>query len=592
MIKISDKICKGLISFEQKSGLLLFTAVVITFISLSSCTETSAKDHENKGPFKYREIFLPEGIGANADRLNLNTLDEDWGIWGHNIAKVIPEEHSHNIYAKVNGSTMKKQYCFSSNHLFEYIDEYIDRHYDEDERIRFAIVPNDNDIVCLCEKCVKAGNTKGNASPAVNKLVRKLAHKFPGHIFFTSDYRTTRGLPRDSMPANTGVLLSAINFPLSAVPTPEETRFVNRIKAWSQTTPRILIWDYINNFDDYFTPYPILGPMQRRFQNYRDNKVTALFLNGSGNDVSSLSRLHTEILAALTEDPELDWKYLLKEKARAIYPVTGELIAEYMIAQEDNLAQKGVSLPLYDGVEKARKTYLDEEQFIKFHNNLLKLRHKTTGVEKDEIDTLLGQLALTRMELNRINGNPLESEKYIADLERLTRKGVLGYNESGWSIESYINDYRYLMNHYRDSSKGNKLKGVRLTPLTALDPDYSDISILTDGVLGIPSNYHNGNMIVSPQSYTQIALPNNLNLSKIRVWMSYNPAYKIKLPESVSLRGGGREIKNIQPSYPANLSGHSYVEFDVPKGINGSLVLTFNKEEDTKSFAIEEIEGY
>ena len=584
---------KKLIKNQKEIAGVLPGILALGFVfSIQSCENANAADPEDSAVFKYREIFLPEGIGENAEALGLNTLEVDWGIWGHNLAKVLPDDHSKSVYAKVNGNTLKKQFCFSSNHLYEYIEDYIDRNYDEEETIRFAIIPNDNDIVCLCEKCVTIGNKKGNATPAVTSLVRKLSQRFPGHIFYTSDYKTTKTLPKDSMPSNTGVLISAINFPLSAVQTPEETRFMNRIKDWKTTTPRVIVWDYINNFDDYFTPFPTLGAMQRRLQGYRDNEVDAVFLNGSGPDISTMSHLHTEVLAELTKNPDTDWRVLLREKAKEHYPVTGEVIADFMIAQEESVEQRGSVLPLYDGVEKALQSYLQEDEFMTFHDNLIKLREKVSGKEKQEIDKLLGELALTRLELNRIKGNPAAGEKFLKDLEALSINGYPSYNESGWTIEGYINDYRYLLDHYKDVGNRNKLKGETLIAMTPLDPDYSDISILTDGVLGTPSNYHNGNMIISPDIYSQIAIPNKSNLKKIRVWMTYNPAYKVKLPESVTLKANGRSLGVQNPQYPVNLSGHSYVDFDIPSGTEGTFTLTFFKEGDTKSMAIEEIEGF
>ena len=572
--------------------LLPLAMIGLILAGVQACGNAKAADQEaDPAVFKYREIFLPEGLGLNAGALGLNSLDEDWGIWGHNISKVLPEDHSNAVYAKQNGNTLKKQFCFSSDQLYDYIVEWISSRYKDNERIRFAIVPNDNDIVCLCDICVEYGNTPSNASPAVNHLVRKLAHRFPGHIFYTSDYKTTRGLPTDSMPANTGVLVSAINYPLTTMDTPEQVNFNNRLQAWGLTTPRILVWDYINNFDDYFTPYPTFGVMQKRLRDYRDHNVSAIFLNGSGSDLSAMSRLRTEVLAAMTSDPDIDWKELLKQKANDYYPVTGELISSFMIAQEDSVANNNTVLPLYEGVAIARKTYLPEDAFVNFHDNLLNLRHTVQGEEKKELDILLGELALTRLELKRINGNLYGSDQFINDLESLIASGHPSYNESGWSIDGYIRDYRYLLNHYKESS-GNKLKGEKVVGLTPLDPDYSDTSILTDGVLGIPSNYHNGNLIISPRDFTQFAIPNKPGMSKLRVWFSYNPAYKVKLPANVNLKAGGRIIDRIEPQYPADHSGHSMVEFNIPSNAEGTLVLTVIKDPDVKSMAIEEIEGF
>lgn len=570
---------------------VLMSAFSIAVTPACGTAHAAGNDSVNAA-FKYREIYLPEGVGENATKLGLNSLDEDWGIWGHNLGKVLPKEPSQSIYAKQNGNTLKAQFCFTSDHLFSYIEDYIVDNYGEEVTTRFAIVPNDNDIVCLCQICVEEGNTKKDASPAVTSLVRRLAQRFPNHIFYTSDYKTTKGLPTDSMPANTGVLISAINFPLSYEETPEETGFIQRLQAWGQTTPRILVWDYINNFDDYFTPFPTLGAMQKRLKDYRDNKVTAIFLNGSGYDISAMSRLRTEVLAAITADPEIDWKTLLKEKATEYYPQSGSIIANYMLSQESDIEQSGVSLPLYEGVDKARKIYLAEDKFTAFHDSLLNVRKDLEGMEKEEVDILLGELALTRLELNRINGKFQNSDKFLNELEQLKGMGFPSYNESGWTIEEYVRDYRYLLDHNKSSAGKNKLKGEKLMALTPLDPDYSDISIITDGVLGIPSNYHNGNLIISPQTSARIAVPKKPGMNKIKVWLCYNPAYRLSLPETVTLSSGGNVIASATPRYPEKIFGHSVVEFDIPPSSEGSLVLEFIKEEGTRSIAIEEIEGF
>ena len=573
---------------------LPWIGAVTAIVLIQGCEMARAAGDQdpNVSAFKYREVFLPEGIGDSAEALGLNTLEEDWGIWGHNLGKVVPEHHSQNIYAKQNGSTLKKQFCFSSNHLYEYIEEYIDSKYDEDEKIRFAIVPNDNDIVCICEKCVAVGNTRRNASPAAEHLVRRLAKRFPNHIFYTSDYRTTRSVPKDTMPSNTGVLVSAMNYPIAYGATPEEGRFMQRLQAWSETTPRILVWDYINNFDDYFTPYPSFGAFQRRLNNYKNNHVTAVFLNGSGPDISAMSRLRTEVLAELTANPGIDWKETLKAKANEIYPVSGNVIAQFMIDQEQFAADNGTPLPLYVGVDSAKKIYLPAERFKEFHDELLKLRGRTSGQERAELDLLLGQLALTRLELKRMKGSLKNSDKYLTDLHYLVNKGHESYSESGWSVDSYIRDFKFLLDHFNQVGGSNKLKGVQLMALTPLDPDYTDISILTDGVLGIPSNYHSGNLIVSPENMTQIGIPIVPGMKKVRVWLSYNPAYRIVLPETVTLTNKGKVIGKVSPTYPENGHGHEPVEFDLPGGLDGSLTLTLYKQPETHSMAIDEIEAF
>lgn len=572
-------------------ALHLIAAMALTVGAACGPADKAVQDSLTNA-FRYREVYLPEAIGDSARKLGLNTLDFDWGIWGHNLEKVLPEEPSQSVYAKVNGNTTKKQLCFSSNHLYEYIEEFIDDKFDHNEYARFAILPNDNDIVCLCEKCIEVGNSAGNASPAVVKMVKRLAERFPNHSFFTSDYRTTQSVPKDSMPANSGVLISAIDYPLSMAGSYQENQFMNRIKAWTPVTPRVVVWDYINNFDDYFTPFPVFNVLQRRLKNYRDNGVTGIFLNGSGSDLSAFSDIKAEVLAQITANPDIDWKPVVRETARKLYPVAGDAIADFMILQEDMIEKSNATLPLYDGVEGAVNTYLPKNDFIAFHDKLLKLRQAVSGKELDRLNTLLGQLALTRLEINRINGDFENVEPLLADLAYLTKQEVEGYNEAGWTIESYINDYNYLLKNYREDFMKDKLKGEKLIPLTALDSQYSDISILTDGRLGLPSNYHSGLLINSPANYTSIAVPNKPFTKKLKVWLAYNPPYRIFLPEAVTVSENGKVIGEVTPSYPKDDSGHAVVEFDIPSNATGTLTLTFYKNPEQHSMAIEEIAAF
>lgn len=574
---------------KNKIVILIFFIICVTGIAACS-TPRQIEQDSSKSAFSYREVFLPEAIGVYADSLGLNTIDKDWGIWGHNLYKILPENPSESIYAKVNGSTNKGQFCFTSTRLFDYVSDYIIDQFGTKDTARFAIMPNDNEIVCLCVKCVEEGNSIGNASPALFSFIRKLADKFPNHIFYTSDYGTTRTLPSDSLPTNSGVMVSAMPYPLTYENTEEEKEFLETLDGWSGKTNRILVWDYINNFDDYFTPFPILGIMQSRLQNYKDHKVTAVFLNGSGYDLSSLSRLKSEVLAALTADPNADWRTILKEKAIQIYPVAGETIANFMLGQEDFILENKTHLPLYEGVFVALKSYLPQDAFIKFHDDLRNLSVKTNGNEKKDIDQLLSELALTRLEINRINGSVKDSEIYLSELERLINDDVVSYNESGWLIESYVKDYREMINHQIEVDGKNKLKGQKLTPLTPLDEEYTDISIITDGLLGMPSNYHNGHLITSPPKETSLSVPYIEGGEKLIVWLSYNPRFKIHLPESVTVSAPGMKSVTKIPESSNGVAGHCAVEFDIPSSVTTPITVTLTKTPGTHSMALEEIE--
>ena len=570
---------------------------MIGYILLSVCLQSmigckEAQPENAGGVFEYREIYLPERNTEEAKLLKLNNVDNDWGIWGHHMNVVLPKNPSNAVFATIGGRANTDQFCFSSDRLYNYIVDYIDDHFGTNKTHRFAILPNDNDIVCQCKECVDKGCTSRNASPAVLSMIERLAQRFPKHIFFTSYYLTTSSLPKKPMPENTGVLISAFDYPISAKYSPEEMSFEKLLMKWKQVTSRIYIWDYINNFDDYFTPCPIFSAMQRRFQLYAKSGVTGVFLNGSGNDYCSFSRLKTHVLSAMMINPEVNWKELLREKCSDFYPVTGQLIADYLIKQEEDFEQSGKIIPLYQGVAVAKKTYLNDIDFITFHKQLVKKLHLTEGEEKEEITQLVYSMMMTRLELERLKGSTSEANSMLNYLSHVKDYGTRIYSESFWTVDSYINDYTAMVNEAENRKKKDLLLGLQLIPLTALDEEYTDVSILTDGLTGLPSNYHCGQLISSADPALKIAIPRVEGMKHLRVGMTHNVQFHIAYPLRITLSANGQEIGSIEPPQQSGISGRTSVEFEIPSSSSGTLILTIVRNQEERTMAIDEIEGW
>ena len=568
-----------------------FTYLLLSFAALpfTKCSQSHGNTHDVA--FEYREIYLPERFEPEMRHLWHDNVDMDWGLWGHNLARILPENPSRSVYATINGHSNDEQFCFSSDLLYKYIVSYITNNFGEQKPERFAILPNDNTLVCQCEQCRAKGCKQEDATPAVQFMLERLAQRFPKHLFFTSCYLTTRSVPSQPMPENTGVLISAMDYSLCAKATPQEEAFRHLISKWSAVTKHIYIWDYINNFDDYITPYPIFTIMQRRFRLYKEAGVTGIFLNGSGEDNSTFSRLKLHILVALLEDPYTDWRTLLQEKCQELYPVTGDCIAKYILSQEELVEANGKVLPLYQGVAVARDIYLNEDTFIRFHNQLQELLPKAEGKERREIALLSKALMLTRLEIKRLHADTTACHYMLDELQEAEADGLRIYSESFWTLNSYIRDYRAMLDEAHTMQPKNRLQGARLTPLTALDEEYHDISILTDGLIGLPSNYHCGHLISSADPALKIALPPNMGLRKLHIELIYNVQFHIGLPLKVRLAVGDREIAVIHPQ-PSDIHGRYMAEFDVPANATGTLVLTIERNKEERTMAIDEIMGW
>lgn len=546
----------------------------------------------DSSPFEYREVYLPELASGDYVPLNLNYVDRDWGIWGHNLSVVLPEKPSSDVFAKSGNSVNRDQFCFTSDALYKYIVDYISDNYGSNKPMRFAILPNDNSVVCQCNRCVECGNTKNNASGAVYYMLERLTEQFPKHLFFTSCYRSACSFPAHPLPDNAGVLVSAINFPLSPCKTAAEDDFMKLLSQWSEYTNRIYVWDYINNFDDYFTPFPVFEVFQHRLRLYAQAGVKGVFLNGSGPDYSTFYRLKTHILAHLLSDPDADWRSLLKEFCLERYPVTGDVIYDFVVKQEDMVsAQKG-TLALYEGVSTAVKTYLPAEDFLTFHNKLLSLRPETRGEERKRIEKISRATMLTHLELKRMAADTTGCKRMLAELQKIADIGAVAYSEAGGTIDSYVDDYRYMLRRAEETWGKNLLKGVRLEPLTELDEDYNDISILTDGLLGLPSCYHCGQMLSSATPALRIAIPHVQGMKRLRVNMTKNSIFHISLPLRVSLTLDGREVGSVVPVPSSSQLQRATAEFDVPSNSRGNLVLTVYRNQEDRTMALDEIEGF
>lgn len=542
--------------------------------------------------FDYREVYLPELTSDVYIPLSLNCIDRDWGIWGHNLSVVLPEKPSPSVYVKSGSGVNHSQFCFTSDALYKYICKYINDNYRKGGPMRFAILPNDNSLVCLCNRCVEAGNTKEDASGAVYYMLERLANKFPKHFFFCSYYRTICSLPKNPLPDNAGVLISAIDFPLSTNYTPKEADFLDLLNQWSSYTNHVYVWDYINNFDDYFTPFPILSIFQHRLRLYSDAGVKGIFLNGSGHDYSTLYGLKIHVMALLLSNPDADWRPKLREFCRKYYPVTGDVLCDFVVKQENMVEKQGETLSLYEGVPTAVKTYLPTEDFIKFHNKLISFLPETKDREHQSIEKLCRALMFTHLELNRMAADTIGCKWMLDEFEKLNDIDIVAYSEAGGTIDNYVADYRYMLRKADETWGKNLLKGVRLTPLTALDEDYNDISILTDGLLGIPSCYHSGHMLSSASSALRISIPNIHGMKRLRVNMTKNSIYHIEFPLNVSLSCGGYIIGSVEPvSIPGNIH-RAVADFDIPSFCKDALILSVYRDQSERTMALDEIEGF
>ena len=507
--------------------------------------------------FEYRGLYTPSNATPQQMAANeAHNVDHDWLIWGHNLRKTaladgVPEE----AFATVDGRKDRSQLCFSSEALHRAVVAYIRDNVAQGETARVALVPDDNDLACTCEACRRAGNTPQNATPAVACLLGRLAREFPQHLFFTTAYLTTRHAPKDTLPPNTGVLISAMELPMKAGVSKgkKAQRFAALVADWQRAVPRVYVWDYVRNFDDYLTPFPCLRLVQQRLLWYRDMGVRGIFLNGSGNSYASFDDVQTHTLACLLKDPEAPVDTCVAGYLRRHYPVTGEALARHYLAWEDQVLRRKALLPWYGGIGDAVQAWLDPDGFEAFHTEADALKKKSEGDERRRLNRLLTALQFTRLELLRRPHADYDAARAAECLELLAGHEAFGdmahYREADGPLDIYRWEWRCLM--AENAAAPDALQGVRLDFLSQPDGGYADASLLTDGRHALPTDYHTG-WIISSAPQTVLQVPAGAIRSHDVVQLSFlsAPRWRIHLPRTVELWQEGRKVGEAQ--VPAN----------------------------------------
>lgn len=433
---------------KKKTTLKAVCDICLCVISLTSCYAQN-KETAPVSPFEFRGIYSPtNALDSIRNHFGTHHVDYDWGLWGHNLHKVVGENPDESILATIDGKKDKDQYCFSSSKMYDQLVEYIIDNFGDGElpgsSTRISIMPRDNKKSCTCKQCVAAGNTSTNATPAVTKMMRKLAKRFPKHQFFTSAYHSTRMAPKEKLPSNVGVIISAIDLPMRVTFTENKgyRTFVSMVREWKEKTDLIYIWDYSRNYSDYLSPFPCLKVMQHRFQLYDRLGVKGIFLNGSGDDYAAFDDMQTCIFGKMMYDLALNIDAEVQKYYKINYPETGELLADYYLKLECRVDETNHIIPLYGSMEEVVESYLNVKEFSEFRTQMENVAEKATGPEKEKLHYLLTALSFTQLQILAMNPSDSNQQLKTKLIEQLKEhkklKGMKNYGETDADIDAYI----------------------------------------------------------------------------------------------------------------------------------------------------------
>ena len=506
--------------------------------------------------FGYREPYFPDNYDVEFRNFyETHSMEDTWAMWGHNLSTLI--QPSAQMMAKVDGKVNEEQFCFSSPELEQALTGYIkNQAIDDPLRTKYMILANDNAIVCQCDKCRAAGNTKSNAGPAVFSLLNRIAGKFPKQEFYTAAYMTTHQAPDFKFADNAGIMISTMAFPKGVIleQSSKKTVIDKMFADWRKVTEKILLWDYAINFDNYFKAYPTVLITQQNLKYYKKMGVKGVFMQGSEGDYSSYADLKNYLYALLLQDTETDIKKEIVAFFKAKYPSLADLLAEYYVSiEEKSFDNKGL-LDIYGGMVQSKKKYLDENALNAFGDALFKEAKKVSKNEYNDLKPLLLSITFIRLELLRTNGIGTKGykkspdvevdkniEKLLKTLKQLSSEtGIKKYNEPGLLIDDYIEEWNreIISKPYQ-----NLLFGKTIKLVSEPDEGYEDALMLTDGAIGF-SDYYNNWMLCTKNDLEVETDTNGLEGQKtLEITFLQDIRHNIYLPEKVEIWLGSRKFE-------------------------------------------------
>jgi len=565
--------------------------------------------------FTYREPYLQANLAEDYDVIiNTNNVEKDWGIWGHNVFNLINKTPKNAFYSIVDGTLNKNQICFSNPATYTFLENYIIDNFGEKEKNKqnFVISPADNGLVCTCSSCSKLGNTKGNASFSVIALVNKMALRFPNHQFFTLDYISVKTPPNTPMQKNTGIIISSIGIPRK-VNIDLSNKYVKdletKVNNWHKVCSKVYIWDYINNFDDYLSPFATLSVCQSNFNFYKNLKVDGIFANGAGYDYSTFNAVHTYVIAALMQDPSLDINKLIDRYCKFYYGPSGQAVADYIIGLEKVMQTKNTYLSLYSGVKKLTGTYLNKQEFFDFYtllgnikNNgnedaVYRMNQLHTGLTYSAMQIQLANKLDEKYGFAKINENTIEVNKDFISMftlfgEQFKINDIFITREREGSVTNYLKDVK--TDIIDAKLKLNLLDEDGLKVLTELDEEYTDATLLTDGIPGLVNNYHNGWLLVSAMDLiAEIKAPKDPGLFRLQANFLVDERLKMRAPEKIEVYLNNKIVKIIEPTIKISESAKRVsLETTVTLSPNSEIKIKIYRDKPYNKFACDEIYLY
>jgi len=437
-----------------------------------------------------------------------------WGLWVHTFGTLVPERkyfNSHPEYYTLTdrGERVPSQLCLTNSEVLNVLcKELEERMSRKPEAVYWSVSQNDNYNYCKCENCLKVCEEEGSPSGLMIQFVNKVAERFPDKIISTLAYQYTRKAPLHAKPAkNVNIMFCNIECNRSkSIPDDDSSAdFRKDMNDWAKLSNNIILWDYMVQFSNLYTPFPNFRTLQPNMQYFVENNVNALFSQGNPEPAGEMAYLRAYIAAKLLWDPNCDIEAIKDDFLDGYYGEAGKYIKEYLNLLHDNLENSGEELSIFGNALSPFNGYLSPANLDNYNTCFEKAESVVADdpellerVREARLPVLFTELEQANLMpvgergffMQEENGNLTVSEKYKDKLEQFIsgckKNNTRRICEWMTTVDEYqeeMNDTPYQFKQFL--SPGNKAlnKPAKINlPFTNFSAE-KELSV-TDGILG------------------------------------------------------------------------------------------------------------
>ena len=491
----------------------------------------------------------------------LQRIDDKWGLWGHTFFKLVPpakyfKEHP-EYFSLVNGKRVAVQLCLTNSAVLKLVVNDLRLRINDEPTLKYWSVSQNDDVgACECENCSRLNEAHGGYQGSLLSFLNAVAAQFPEKTISTMAYTFSRKPPVGLKPLpNVNIMFSSVevNRAKPVADDPRSEGFRKDFEDWQSLTSNIIVWDYVVQFSNYFSPFPNLHTLSPNLKYFRGNGLKGQFIQGSVEVPGELAELRTFILAKLLWNPEENADALRDEFLKAYYGVASVPIKNYIDMVQDRAMQAWQRMDIYDHPIIPFRTYLSKEilkvSLKELEAAALLSRMDSQVHRRVQIASLPVRFAI--LEQSRFYGiepggafilkgkrswTVSEENKELLDhfLDLVEQLGITQLNENGKTPEQYKKEWdEYL----EQGPPLHKALNKPIKFITENDDDFKGKGerSLVDGATGSPDGSYNWMGWYGKDLKVQIDLEEEVKISTVKMSFLENHRYYSFKPLSIKI---------------------------------------------------------